>query len=86
MQTWDIFCRVVDNYGDIGVCWRLARQLAAEHSCQVRLWVDDIEALRRIWPGISAVSQQIAEQVDIRVWPTEFDSTIEPADVVTLRL
>jgi uncharacterized repeat protein (TIGR03837 family) len=82
MQTWDIFCRVVDNYGDIGVCWRLARQLAAEHSCQVRLWVDDIEALRRIWPGISAVSQQIAEQVDIRVWPTEFDSTIEPADVV----
>jgi hypothetical protein len=24
----DIFCRVVDNYGDIGVCWRLARRLA----------------------------------------------------------
>ncbi|MFB4378240.1 elongation factor P maturation arginine rhamnosyltransferase EarP, partial [Pseudomonas sp. LR-1a] len=19
---WDIFCRVVDNYGDIGVTWR----------------------------------------------------------------
>lgn len=26
---FDIFCRVIDNYGDIGVCWRLARQLAA---------------------------------------------------------
>ncbi|MGL5947552.1 MAG: elongation factor P maturation arginine rhamnosyltransferase EarP [Aeromonas sp.] len=24
---WDIFCRVVDNFGDIGVTWRLARQL-----------------------------------------------------------
>ncbi|WP_187492385.1 elongation factor P maturation arginine rhamnosyltransferase EarP, partial [Pantoea agglomerans] len=23
--TWDIFCTVVDNYGDIGVTWRLAR-------------------------------------------------------------
>lgn len=23
----DIFCRVIDNYGDIGVCWRLARDL-----------------------------------------------------------
>ncbi|NOL49431.1 elongation factor P maturation arginine rhamnosyltransferase EarP [Pelistega europaea] len=23
----DLFCRVVDNYGDIGVCWRLARDL-----------------------------------------------------------
>ena len=25
---WDIFCRVVDNFGDAGVCWRLARKLA----------------------------------------------------------
>ena len=31
MAKWDIFCRSVDNYGDIGVCWRLAKQLAAEH-------------------------------------------------------
>lgn len=44
--TWDIFCRVVDNFGDIGVCWRLARQLAAEHGLRVRLWVDDLKALR----------------------------------------
>jgi hypothetical protein len=29
--SWDIFCSVVDNYGDIGVTWRLARQLVAEH-------------------------------------------------------
>ncbi|HOE42089.1 MAG TPA: elongation factor P maturation arginine rhamnosyltransferase EarP, partial [Rhodoferax sp.] len=21
---WDIFCHVIDNHGDIGVCWRLA--------------------------------------------------------------
>ena len=27
-MLWDVFCRVVDNYGDIGVCWRLARELA----------------------------------------------------------
>ena len=25
---WDIFCTVIDNYGDAGVCWRLASQLA----------------------------------------------------------
>ncbi len=40
--TCDIFCAVVDNYGDIGVCWRLARQLAHEHGMTVRLWVDDL--------------------------------------------
>jgi hypothetical protein len=45
---WDIFCNVIDNYGDIGVCWRLARQLAAEHGFHVRLWVDDLNAFRRI--------------------------------------
>ena len=33
--TWDLFCRVIDNYGDIGVCWRLARQLAREHGLRV---------------------------------------------------
>src|SRR5690606_8677707 len=45
-QRWDIFCRVVDNYGDIGVCWRLARQLASEYRLQVRLWVDELAALQ----------------------------------------
>ena len=27
MKTWDIFCSVIDNFGDVGVSWRLARQL-----------------------------------------------------------
>lgn len=82
MQTWDIFCRVVDNYGDIGVCWRLARQLSTEHSCQVRLWVDEIEALRRIWPGVTTRLQQEVETVDVRIWQSDFDTSIQPAEVV----
>jgi len=47
---WDIFCSVVDNYGDIGVTWRLARQLVAEQGCEVRLWVDDPARLRAYVP------------------------------------
>ncbi len=50
-RHWDIFCTVVDHYGDIGVSWRLARQLAAEHGLTVRLWVDDLAALARICPA-----------------------------------
>ncbi len=46
---WDLFCRVIDNYGDIGVCWRLARQLAASGT-PVRLWIDDASALRWMAP------------------------------------
>jgi len=47
---WDVFCRVIDNFGDIGVCWRLVTQLAA-HRQQVRLWVDDASALAWMAPG-----------------------------------
>jgi uncharacterized repeat protein (TIGR03837 family) len=46
---WDVFCRVIDNFGDIGVCWRLACNLA-ERGQRVRLWVDDATALRWMAP------------------------------------
>ncbi|MBW8720615.1 MAG: elongation factor P maturation arginine rhamnosyltransferase EarP [Polaromonas sp.] len=43
-RQWDIFCKVIDNFGDIGVCWRLAADLALRGHA-VRLWVDDATAL-----------------------------------------
>ena len=46
---WDLFCQVIDNFGDIGVCWRLAVNLAARGQ-QVRLWVDDASALAWMAP------------------------------------
>ena len=49
-KVWDIFCRLVDNFGDIGVCWRLARQLASEHGIHVRLWVDRAQTIAAIAP------------------------------------
>jgi uncharacterized repeat protein (TIGR03837 family) len=58
---WDIFCRVVDNFGDIGVCWRLARQLHREHGREVRLWVDDLASLQMLCPAtdVHAKTQRI---------------------------
>lgn len=46
---WDIFCKVVDNFGDIGVCWRLACNLAARGKT-VRLWADDVAPLAWMAP------------------------------------
>ncbi len=82
IRTWDIFCRVIDNYGDIGVCWRLARQLATEHQQQVRLWVDDLDALIRIWPDALKIDQQILAGVEVRHWPPAFAADIDIAQVV----
>ncbi len=65
----DIFCNVVDNYGDIGVCWRLARQLANEYGVAVRLWVDDLMSFRRLCPEVDAsLAQQHCRNVEVRRW------------------
>ncbi len=48
-MRWDIFCKVIDNYGDIGVAWRLSADLASRGE-QVRLWVDDPSALSWMAP------------------------------------
>lgn len=80
--SWDIFSAVVDNYGDIGVCWRLARQLVAEHGLKVRLWTDDLISFQKINPEIDPrLSIQGSRGVEIRRWP-ESSVAIDPADVV----
>lgn len=80
--SWDLFCRVVDNYGDIGVCWRLARQMAGEHGVRVRLWVDDLRAFGRICPDIdAALAVQACRGVEVRHWTEPFPD-IEPAQAV----
>ena len=61
-MRWDIFCRVIDNLGDIGVCWRLCADLAARDH-QVRLWIDQPDALgwmapgaqEGLWPGVQVI-------------------------------
>lgn len=79
---WDLFCSVIDNYGDIGICWRIARELVAEHGQKVRLWVDDLDSFQHIWPGVSTeLDVQFCEEVEIRHWVPNMPDVC-PADVV----
>lgn len=71
-MRWDLFCRVIDNHGDAGVSWRLARELA-QRGDTVRLWIDDARALAWMAPAGAA-------GVQVRAWD-EADAA-EPADVV----
>ena len=48
---WDLFCRVIDNHGDLGVALRLSRQLV-QAGQRVRLWVDEPSALRWMAPDL----------------------------------
>ena len=81
-MRWDIFCNVVDNLGDIGVSWRLARQLAAEHGAAVRLWVDDLAIFRWLAPALdTGADVQSLDDIEVRRWITPFPP-VETADVV----
>ena len=69
----DIFCAVIDNLGDAGVCWRLARQLAVEHGWRVRLWIDDPAPIDGFAPGQAFVA--------VRKWDGDC-AGVAPADIV----
>ena len=78
---WDIFCRVIDNYGDLGVCWRLCADLA-QRGHTVRLWADDASAL-------SWMAPQGCAGISVHAWPSEADlqalakdSTFTVGDVI----
>ena len=76
---WDLFCRVIDNYGDAAVTWRLARQLAAEHGGTVRLFIDQPGVLEALRPALLAGGGP--GRVD--VLPMAQSSAVpRPADVV----
>ena len=79
---WDIFCHVIDNYGDVGVCWRLARQLAGKYDFTVRLWIDNLAVFQQLCPAVRQdQSKQIVERIEVRLWPIDFTG-IEPGDIV----
>lgn len=75
-MRWDIFCRVIDNLGDTGVCWRLCADLAARGQ-SVRLWIDVPDDLDWMAPG--ARQGQIAG-VEVVHWTEPMQS---PQDWLT---
>ena len=80
-ESLAIFCKVVDNYGDIGICWRLARQLAHEHGVAVTLWVDELKSFRRICPEVATdAERQVVQGITVLHWAGN-DGSFVAADV-----
>ncbi len=81
-MRYDIFCRVVDNFGDAAVCWRLARQLASEPDHSVRLWLDHLNALGILRPELDRdARRQILDGVEVVHWSCAA-SIDDPGEVV----
>ncbi|WP_339858417.1 elongation factor P maturation arginine rhamnosyltransferase EarP [Pseudohongiella acticola] len=85
-QRWLIFCAIVDNFGDIGVCWRLARQLVRDYQQSVTLMVDDWQtALSFVGRMDACLLSQLDEQgVRIVHWCDQADghADVSPATIV----
>ncbi len=83
-STLAIFCKVVDNYGDIGICWRFARQLQQEHGVAVTLWVDNLHSFQRICPQVeTGAATQAVAGVTVRHWRGQ-DDAFSPADIADI--
>ena len=87
----DIFCQIIDNFGDIGVTWRLSKQLAQSYGHQVMLWLDQLDTASRFIPQLAPYLQQphlLNQQklqidgVTIAYWQADQDLQSLPAEVV----
>jgi uncharacterized repeat protein (TIGR03837 family) len=81
MLRADVFCRVIDNYGDIGVTYRLIRQLCREHDWSIRLWVDQLASFKKLEPLVDyRVARQSINGIDVIRWDDRAPD-LDPADV-----
>lgn len=74
MRMLDLFCNVIDNYGDAGFCLRLCRDLT-NYGKTVRFFCDNLEVLKTIITETDLSNQKL----QIQEWPLE---DYEPADTV----
>jgi uncharacterized repeat protein (TIGR03837 family) len=85
-MLWDIFCRVIDNHGDLGVCWRLSADLASRGH-QIRLWVDDASALSWMAPEVDLNAEgwgQLASgagHIEVRPWSTPLNDQAHASQI-----
>ena len=68
-----ILCKVVDNFGDIGVAWRMSRQLRMQNpDCKLNLIVDDMHSFSKIDNRINPeLKLQSVNDIQIYNWNDE---------------
>jgi len=74
-MRWDIFCQIVDNYGDAGICWRLARSLSSIHNQDVRIFCDDLPTLNLLASGSV---EALGHKIDIQPWEASYSNARHP--------
>lgn len=72
-------CKVIDFFGDIGVAWRIAKQLKIDFNIEVHLLVDDLVTTKRLIPSIDlSLQKQTINGINICHCDFSEDSTSLP--------
>jgi uncharacterized repeat protein (TIGR03837 family) len=80
-----IYCAVIDNFGDVGVCWRLARQLADEHDINVTLWIDDLVSFSKLASSLNTnLTEQPLDKITVCLWHKDDRDTLSQTHHKTL--
>jgi uncharacterized repeat protein (TIGR03837 family) len=74
-MRWDIFCQIVDNYGDAGISWRLARSLSSLHGQDVRIFCDDLPTLNLLASGVDS---SIKDRIELLPWEASHGNARHP--------
>jgi uncharacterized repeat protein (TIGR03837 family) len=75
-MRWDIFCQIIDNYGDAGICWRLARSLATQYDQNIRLFCDDLHTLQLIM-----MEQSHLKSIEVLPWEASYQNARHQPEV-----
>ncbi len=65
LKTLDIFCEIIDNYGDIGVVYRTAKELQKIFpNSKVRVFLNRLEEFKKINSQVVDLPFQIIDNID----------------------
>ena len=67
-SRWAIFCKVIDNFGDAGVCWRLAQQLAGQYGFKVDLFIDQVSIVKQFGRYAKYEAYELSD-LQVLPWP-----------------
>ena len=84
-MRFDVFCDIVDNYGDAGYSWRLARRLAqpspAHRHDFIRLFCHDLNLLNLLSAGdLKSICENL--HIEVLTWSDANDIEILPDIVI----
>jgi hypothetical protein len=68
---WAVFCHVIDNFGDLGVCLRAARALCAREGDQVTLFCTDLAL------GHKLIGEEVIPRFELKLWSERSDEAFD---------